>query len=87
MRNITVKINFAENQTAFRSKKWYLTLVVKGKDSQYYRELIIMNSIITRSYLDIIKCSDLDAISKHVHKPVLLEMDLLLEDTKTGICP
>lgn len=45
-----------------------------------------MNSIIMFIF-EHYQCSNLDAISKHVHKPVLLEMDLLLEDTKTGIWP
>lgn len=45
-----------------------------------------MNSIIMLIF-EHYQCSNLDAISKHVHKPVLLEMDLLLEDTKTGIWP
>lgn len=36
---------------------------------------------------ELIQCSNLDAISKCIHNSVLLEMDLLLENTKMGICP
>lgn len=71
---------------AFRTEKRCLTPAVKWKGSQQLRQRVVMGCMIML-ISELIQYSNLGAISKRIHKPVLSEVDLLLENTKMGICP